>query len=135
MIRESDPKTDINWEGSMEIKDIIEDQKLSTEAKIILLAAEIEKQIRAAPAEEVEIRLICEEVQFHTYRAAFIPRVGELVRCRLSVGKGHFATLWHVKEVEHGVGLDRLYDVTLVVEAADTQTAMHWRRYPRESVE
>ena len=67
--------------------------------------------------------------------AAFIPHVGELVRCRLSIGKGHFATLWHVKEVEHGVGLDRLSDVTLVVEAADTQTAMHWRRYPRESAE
>ena len=58
----------------MEIKDIIEDRKLSTEAKIILLAAEIEKQIRAAPAEEVEIRLICDEVQFHTYCAAFKPR-------------------------------------------------------------
>jgi hypothetical protein len=126
MIGESDPETDINREGGMEIKGIIEDRKLSTEAKIILLAAEIEKQIRAAPAEEVP---------FHTYRAAFIPRVGELVRCRLSIGKGHFATLWHVKEVEHGVGLDRLYDVTLVVEAADTQTAMHWQRYPRESAE
>ncbi len=37
MIGESDPETDINREGGMEIKGIIEDRKLSTEAKIILL--------------------------------------------------------------------------------------------------
>lgn len=119
----------------MEIRNIIDDPTLSTEAKVILVTGEIEKLLRAAPAEEVEIKLLCDEVVFHSYRAAFIPRVGELVRCRLSIGKGHFATLWHVKEVEHGVGLDRLGDVTISVQAADTQTAMHWQRYPRENAE
>src|SRR5215469_6836976 len=103
------------------IQQIIADPTLSTEAKVILVTAEIAKQIRAAPAEEVEIKLICEEVPFHSYRAAFIPRVGELVRCRLQVGKGNFATLWHVKQVEHGVGADRLWDVTISVQPADTQ--------------
>ncbi len=119
----------------MDIQSIIADPKLSTEAKVILVTGEIEKIIRAAPAEEVKINLICEEVIFHTYRAAFIPRAGELVRCRLSIGKGNFATLWHIKEVEHGVGLEKLQEVDLVVQPADTQTAMHWHRYPRESVE
>lgn len=116
----------------MEIASIIEDPGLSTEAKVILLAAEIEKILRSAPAEEVEVKLVCEETVFHTYCTPFIPRVGELVRCRLTIGKGHFATLWHVKEIEHGVGADRLGDVTIIVQPADTQTAMHWQRYPRE---
>ena len=59
----------------MDIQQIITDQKLSPEAKVILVTAEIEKIIRAAPAEEVKINLMCEEVVFHTYRAAFVPRV------------------------------------------------------------
>jgi hypothetical protein len=126
-------KTQKEEHWDTDVQRIIADPTLSVHAKAILVAAEIEKLLRAAPAEEVEIKLICDEVQFHSYRAAFIPRVGELVRCRLSIGKGNFATLWHVKEVEHGVGLDRLYDVTLVVQAADTQTAMHWQRYPKNA--
>jgi hypothetical protein len=116
-----------------DVQRIIADPTLSVHAKAILVTAEIEKLLRAAPAEEVEIKLICEEVPFHSYRAAFIPRVGELVRCRLQVGKGHFATLWHVKEVEHGVGADRLWDVTISVQPADTQTAMHWQSYPKST--
>jgi hypothetical protein len=116
----------------MEIQRIIDDSSLSTEAKVILLTAEIEKLIRSAPAEEVEVKLMCEETVFHTYRTPYIPRVGELVRCRLTIGKGHLATLWNVKEIEHGVGADRLWDVTIIVQPADTQTAMHWQRYPRE---
>ena len=119
----------------MDIQQIITDQKLSPEAKVILVTAEIEKIIRAAPAEEVKINLMCEEVVFHTYRAAFVPRVGELIRCRLYISKGGLATRWHVKEVEHGVGLERLHEVDVVVQPADTQTAMHWQRYPRESAE
>lgn len=116
----------------MELQRIIEDSNLSTEAKMILLTAEIEKLIRSAPAEEVEVKLMCEETVFHTFRTPYLPRVGELVRCRLTIGKGHLATLWHVKEIEHGVGTDRLGDVTIGVQPADTQTAMHWQRYPRE---
>jgi len=92
----------------MEIQHIIDDSSLSTEAKVILLSAEIEKIIRSAPAEEVEVELMCEETAFHTYHTPYIPRVGELVRCRLTIGKGHLATLWNVKEIEHGVGADRL---------------------------
>jgi hypothetical protein len=118
-----------------DVQRIIADPTLSPEAKVILVTAEIERQIRAAPAEEVEIKLMCEGTVFHSYRAAFIPRVDELISCRLQVGKGHFATLWHVKEVEHGVGIDRLWHVTISVEPADTQTALHWQRYPRESTE
>ena len=108
----------------MELQRIIDDSNLSTEAKVNLLTAEIEKRIRSAPAEEVEVKLMCEETVFHTYRTPSIPRVGELVRCRLVIGKGHLATLWQVKEIEHGVGADRLGDVTIGVEPADTQTTM-----------
>src|SRR6266568_9335647 len=117
----------------MEIQRIIDDSSLSTEAKVILLTAEIEKLPRSAPAEEVEVKLMCEETVFHTYRTPSIPpRVGELVRCRLAIGKGHLATLWHVKEREHGVGADRLWDVTINVQPAATQTASYFQRYPRE---
>ena len=91
----------------MEIQRIIDDPSLSTEAKVIRLSAEIEKLPRSAPTEEVEVKLMCEETVFHTYRTPYIPRVGELVRCRLTRGKGHLATLWNVKEREHGVGADR----------------------------
>ncbi len=119
----------------MDIQEIIADPTLSVEAKVILVTGEIGKMIESAPAEAVKIELVCEEVSFHTYRTPFLPRVGEKVRCRLEIGKGHFATLWHVKEVEHGVGADRLWDVTLVVEPADTQTAMHWQRYSRKRAE
>src|SRR5437868_2375019 len=107
----------------MEIQRIIDDPSLSTEAKVIRLSAEIEKLPRSAPTEEVEVKLMCEKTVFHTYRTPSIPRVGELVRCRLTIGKGHRATLWHVKEREHGVGADRLWDVTISVQPADTQTA------------
>jgi hypothetical protein len=116
----------------MELERIINDSTLSTEAKVILLTAEIEKFIRSAPAEEVEVKLMCEETVFQTYRTPYIPRVGELVRCRLTTAKGRLATLWQVKQIEHGVGADRLGDVTIGVQPADTQTAMHWKRYPRE---
>ena len=117
---------------SMEIQSIIDDSSMSTEAKVILITAEIEKLLRSAPAEEVEVNLMCEETVFHTYHTPYLPRVGELIRCRLIIGKGHLATLWQVKEIEHGVGADRLHDVTIGVQPADTQTAMHWQRYPRE---
>lgn len=116
-----------------DVQRIIADEKLSVHAKAILVAAEIEKLLRAAPASEVEIKLICDEVPFHSYRAAFVPRVGELVRCQLTIGSGNFATRWHVSEVEHGVLLDRLYEVVLIVQAADTQTAMHWQRHPKNA--
>ncbi len=116
----------------MEIQRIIDDPSLSTEAKVIRLSAEIEKLIRSAPAEEVEVKLMCEETVFHTYRAPYISHVGELVRCRLAIGKGLLATLWHVKEIDHGVGADRLWDVTISVQPADTQTASYFQRYPRE---
>jgi hypothetical protein len=114
------------------IQDIIADPTLSTEAKVILVTGEIEKQIRNSDHEQVEIRLMCEDVPFHPYHAPFIPRVGDQISCRLEVGKGHFATLWHVKQVVHEVGLDRLFIVTVEVEPADTQTAMHWRRFPKQ---
>jgi hypothetical protein len=55
----------------MEIQRIIDDSSLSTEAKVILLTAEIEKLIRSAPAEEVEVKLMCEETVFHTYRTPY----------------------------------------------------------------
>jgi hypothetical protein len=77
---------------------------------------------------DIEISLVYEEEAFHPYRAAFIPRMGELISCRLDLGKGQLATLWRVTQVEHGVGADRLWHVTVSVEPADEQTAMHWRR-------
>ena len=43
----------------MEIQRIIDDSSLSTEAKVILLTAEIEKLLRSAPAEEVEVKHTC----------------------------------------------------------------------------
>ncbi len=42
----------------MEIQRIIDDSSLSTEAKVILLTAEIEKLLRSAPTEEVEVKLL-----------------------------------------------------------------------------
>ena len=112
---------------------IIADPTLSVEAKAILVTAEIEKQVREAAnilatMPDIEISLLYEEEAFHPYRAAVIPRMGELINCRLDLGKGQLATLWRVTQVEHGVGLDRLWHVTVSVEPADTQTAMHWRR-------
>jgi hypothetical protein len=117
----------------MDIQQIITDTTLSPEAKVILVTGEIERQLRGY--QDIEIALICEDVIFHRYHAPFIPHANELISCRLAVGKGHFATLWNVTQVEHGVGIDRLASVTVSVQAADTQTAMHWRRYPRENAE
>jgi hypothetical protein len=117
----------------MELQRIIEDSTLSTEAKVILLTAEIEKRIRSAPAEEVEVKLMCEETVFHTYHTPYIPRVGELVLCQLTIGKGQLATLWQVQKIEHGVEADRLRDVIIVVQPADTQTAMYWQRWRRSN--
>lgn len=123
-----------HWDTN--VQRIIADPTLSVHAKAILVTAEIEKQLRVVPAEEVEIKLICEEEHFHSYHAAFIPRVGELVRCHLQGGPGHFATLWHVKEVEHDVEADRLWHVTISVGPADIQTAMHWQQHsPRKNAE
>lgn len=115
----------------MELQRIIEDSNLSTEAKVILLTGEIERLLRSS-REDIEITLICEDVAFHHYHAPFVPRVDEVVSCRLTVGKGHFATLWYVKQVVHEVGADRLGAVSVEVGPADTETAMQWQRYPRE---
>jgi len=85
------------------VQRIIADPTLSVEAKAILVTAEIEKQVREAAnilasMPDIEISLMYEEVAFHPYRAAFIPRVGELISCRLEVGKGQLATLWRVTQ-------------------------------------
>jgi hypothetical protein len=118
-----------------DVQRIIADPTLSPEAKVILVTAEIERQVRESvlvqpsqkPAwklEDIEIRLMYEGVPFHPYHAPFIPRVGELISCRLEVGKGWLSTLWRVTQIEHGIGMNRLAVVTISVEPADTQTAM-----------
>ncbi len=123
-----------------DVQRIIADPTISPEAKVILVTAEIEKQVREAAnllasMPDIEITLVYEGRAFHSYRTPFIPRGGELVSCRLEVGKGQLASLWRVTQVEHGVGSDRLWHVTISVEPADTQTAMHWRRSPRKNTE
>src|SRR5436309_11301315 len=110
-----------------DVQRIIADPTLSVQAKAILIVAEIEQQLRGSH-QNIEVRLVYEGVPFHPYHTPFIPRVGELISCRLEVGKGHLATLWRVTQIEHGVGTDRLAHVHISVEPADTQTAMHWRR-------
>lgn len=111
----------------MEIQQIITDSTLSPEAKVILVTGEIERLLRSS-REDIEITLICEEVAFHHYHAPFVPRVEELVSCRLTIGQ----TLWYVKQVIHEIGIDRLEAVRVEVGPADTQTAMLWQRHPRE---
>ena len=80
-----------------DVQRIIADPILSPEAKVILVTAEIERQVREAmhlqPSHQqaqmlhdIEIRLMHEDVPFHLYHTPFIPRVGELVSCRLEVG-------------------------------------------------
>jgi hypothetical protein len=117
-----------------DVQRIIADPDLSVQAKAILVVAEIERQLRGSH-QDIEIKLAYEDVIFHPYLTPFIPRVGELISCRLEVGKGLLTTLWRVTQIEHGVGMDRLGSVTVSVEPADTQTEMHWRRSQRKSVE
>lgn len=117
-----------------DIQQIIADPTLSVQAKAILIVAEIERQLRGSH-QDIEVRLVYEDMTCHPYRTPFIPRVGELISCRLEVGKGLPATLWRVTQIEHGVGMDQLAHVHISVEPADTQTVEHWRRYPRESAE